>query len=210
MIKEENVDNLDKYLKVSKFKIEADKAKRNSHRFLYSQMNITSPERKIIKKTTIIEEPSILSKESDNNDDLKEMKESNYISSNVPVSRSSSLFEKKKYIKKNVNEGSDIKSKKDFKPGQFGSSRLEKIFKTKISNSNFDGGSELRSDYTHNSNYEFFINDNEKNKEFGSVIPIRKIVKCLFFVHSYNSKYTINFSSKFSNCHHSINICFRS
>ena len=72
MIKEENVDNLDKYLKVSKFKIEADKAKRNSHRFLYSQMNITSPERKIIKKTTIIEEPSILSKESDNNDDIKD------------------------------------------------------------------------------------------------------------------------------------------
>ena len=166
MINEENVDNLDKYLKVSKFKIEAEKAKRNSNRLLFSQIDIMSPKRAIIKKTTIIEEPSILSKESDNNDDIKEMKESNYISSNVAVSRSSSLMEQKKHIKKKGNEES-IKNIKDFKPGQFGSSRFDKIFKTKISNSNFDGGSELRSDYTHNSNYEFFINDNEKNKEFG-------------------------------------------
>ena len=166
MINEENVDNLDKYLKVSKFNPEANKAKPTSNRLLFSQIDIMSPSKRFIKKTTIIEEPSILSKESDNNDDLKEIKESNYVSSNVPVSRSSSLIEKKKHIKRKVNEESESKSKKDFKLNQFGSSKLEKIFKTKISNSNFDGGSDLRSDYTHNSNYEFFINDNEKNREF--------------------------------------------
>jgi len=165
MIKEENVDNLDKYLKVSKFNPEANKAKPTNNILLFSQIDIMSPSKRFIKKTTIIEEPSILSKESDNNDDFKDIKESNYISSNVPVSRSSSLIEKKKHIKKKVNEESDNKSKIDYKLSHLGSSKLEKIFKTKISNSNIDG-SELRSDYTHNSNYEFFINDNEKNKEF--------------------------------------------
>ena len=133
------------------------------------------------KKTTIIEEPSILSNQSDNPEENKIIKEAKKI---VPftehftnnVNKSPSLFRKRQITSfkssiENRKKENSVYSKRSHKSHRshkksLYSSKLEKMFRSGISNTNFSLTSDLKSDYTHASNFEFFINDNEKNLEF--------------------------------------------
>jgi len=139
-----------------------------------------NPLKKLNKKTTIIEESSFLSNQSEsfkeNKDisDVKEVKKEVAFSENKPntLNRTASIYHKNmSYNKIKLNDKnekknilSEYRSKKSNSKNQY--SKLERIFKTKISNNNLTITSDIKSDYTRSSNFEFFINDNEKNLEF--------------------------------------------
>ena len=58
----------------------------------------------------------------------------------------------------------EIKKKANQRSEFYGGKNFEATIK--LSNSNFDNISDIKSEYTKNSNLEFFINNNEKNKEY--------------------------------------------
>ena len=127
---------------------------------------------KYSKKTKIIEEPSILSNQSDNHEKEKEMKKIKEIISlknNIqnPISRTSSVNKKDSNHKSfSLSKKNDRESKSKKSQRKSNYSKVDKIFKTKITSSNFDINSDIKSEYTRTSNFEFFINDNERNLEF--------------------------------------------
>ena len=161
-------DNLQIYLKLS--------GKNNNDNLNICKNNSISynknknKEIKYNKKTTIVEEPSISSNQPDNQEkEVKKLQEIISIKNekkNV-ISRTSSIFDKKNsnnksnsVVKKSDKDSKSRKSNRKY-------SKFEKIFKTKITSSNYDiNSSDIKSDYTHASSYEFFINDNDRNLEF--------------------------------------------
>ena len=122
--------------------------------------------KKYIKKTTIIEEPSILSNQSDNIEESKNVKELKKI---IPFSDNFNRRGSLKGQNIKIIKNSPKNKKKNDTSVYSRRSRLSKqdrISKTQPSNTNLTFTSELKSDYTRASNFEFFINDNEKNAEF--------------------------------------------
>ena len=179
-----NNENIDFFLNISDknndININQEENNKRLSLFNSSNKNNNNQVKKYKKNTTIIEEPSfILSNQSENHDDNenknKNEKENenvgiNKIKEDIKLSRSPSLYSRKIVSKnKSLNEkrrlDSESKGKKPSKKQHY-FSKIEKIFKTRVSNSNLDNFSELKSDYTRVSNFEFFINDNSKNLEF--------------------------------------------
>ena len=123
--------------------------------------------------TTIIEEPSfVLSNLSDSpeNDISNDNKEKESREESNKDNRSPSLIGRKSKAKNksfynNKRPETESRSRKSPRKSNY-IPKLDKIFKTKISHTNLDNISELRSNNTRISNFEFFINDNNKNLEF--------------------------------------------
>ena len=160
-------ENNREYMKISRFVENKNNIEGIYNKVSYHDNNKNNINKRYNRKSTILEESSGISNQSDSDDfkENKEIKEMNPFTNDFQnvISQSPSLYDKKKSIK----EENDNKSRKGQRKSQFfRGEKIEKIFKTRISNSNYDATSELRSDYTRNSNFEFFINDNEKNMEF--------------------------------------------
>ena len=170
---ERNNENLQIFLNLSDNNNDNQNDNINNNNRLSFNNTQNNQIKKYNKKTTIIEEPSILSNQSES---LKENKEINAIKElkdipfseiqhNNSINRNSSKISKiNKNTKEKRNIGSEIRSRKSHSKSHY--SRVEKSFKSKISNNNLTITSDIKSDYTRCSNFEFFINDNEKNLEF--------------------------------------------
>ena len=151
----------------------------DNNNYLSFRGNQTDNIKKYNKRTTIIEEPSILSNQSDtppeDNKIIREIKTIVPFTDHFPkhINQSPSIIKKREITCFKSSTGkrrkeNSVYSKRSHKSHKksFYKSKSEKMFKSGISNTNFSLTSELRSDYTHASSFEFFINDNEKNLEF--------------------------------------------
>ena len=178
MKKSERNENIGLFINLKDNNINNDINNNDNHNYLSFRRIENNRITKYNKKTTIIEEPSILSNQSDTPEDNKIIRE---IKTIVPftdhfpkhINQSPSIIKKREITGFKSSTGkrrkeNSVYSKRSHKSHKksFYKSKSEKMFKSGISNTNFSLTSDLKSDYTRASNFEFFINDNEKNIEF--------------------------------------------
>ena len=180
-------DNIELYLSISdnnnNHTITSEE--NNNHLSLYShsnKYNNKKSKKNNKKTTTIIEEPSFIVsnqsempdneinndnkeiKENKENSELKQIQEEMINIKRTPTLFSGQIITKKKSFTDKKRQETECRSRRHRKSHFV--QRADKIFKSKVSNSNIEKFSDLKSEYTHISYFEFFINDNKKNLEF--------------------------------------------
>ena len=156
----------------------SDESNQNNHLSILrnSNKNINKDIKRNNKRTTtIIEEPSIVVSnqseafendiKNDNNKEIDPNKEE-INDKGSPSIYSRQFMPKNKSFTDKKKQDTERRSRKSGRKSHFIPKLDNKIFTTKISNSNLDNFSEIKSEYTRFSNFEFFINDNIKNMEF--------------------------------------------